>query len=114
MLDVGGAELEIAARHGVKMVYGTDLIGALHRHQLLEFEIRTRVLPAIEVIRQATLYAAELFNMVGRIGEIAVGAEADLIAVNGDPVDDISVLGGNGERIDLVIGRGRIGKLALE
>jgi imidazolonepropionase-like amidohydrolase len=114
VLDVGGAELEIAARHGVKMVYGTDLIGALHRHQLLEFEIRTRVLPAIEVIRQATLYAAELFNMVGRIGEIAVGAEADLIAVNGDPVDDISVLGGNGERIDLVIGRGRIGKLALE
>lgn len=113
VLDVGEAELEVAASHGVKMVYGTDLIGALHRHQLLEFAIRTRVLPALEVIRQATLYAAELFNMVGRIGEIAVGAEADLIAVNGDPTQDISLLGGEGEKIELVITRGRVAKLAF-
>jgi imidazolonepropionase-like amidohydrolase len=113
VLDVGGAELEVAARHGVKMVYGTDLIGALHRHQLLEFEIRARVLPALEVIRQATLYAAELFNMVGQIGEIAVGAEADLIAVNGDPTQDISLLGGEGEWIELVVARGRVARLAL-
>jgi len=113
VLDVGGSELEVAARHGVKMVYGTDLIGALHRHQLLEFDIRARVLPAIEVIRQATLYAAELFNLVGRIGEISVGAEADLIAVNGDPTRDISLLGGEGERIEMVIGRGRVSKLTF-
>ncbi|TGP84363.1 amidohydrolase family protein, partial [Mesorhizobium sp. M8A.F.Ca.ET.218.01.1.1] len=62
VLDVGSRSLEIAQRRGVKMVYGTDLIGPLHRHQSLEFSIRSEVLPAIDVIRSATSTAAELFN----------------------------------------------------
>ena len=90
VLDVGSAQLEVAQRHGVKMVYGTDLIGPLHRS--LEFKIRGEVLPAIEVIRSATSYAAELFNMVGDIGTVSVGARADLIAVDGNPLQDLGLL----------------------
>ena len=92
VLDVGSTQLEVAQRHGVRMVYGTDLIGPLHRHQSMEFRIRGEVLPAIEVIRSATSYAAELFNMVGEIGTVAVGARADLIAVDGDPLRDLGLL----------------------
>lgn len=92
VLDVGSTQLEVAQRHGVKMVYGTDLIGPLHRHQSMEFRIRGEVLPAIEVIRSATSYAAELFNMVGEIGTVSVGARADLIALDGDPLRDLGLL----------------------
>jgi imidazolonepropionase-like amidohydrolase len=110
VLDVGPAELEVAARHGVRMVYGTDLIGPLHRHQSLEFAIRARVLPVIEVIRQATLHAAELFNLTGQIGEVAVGAEADLIVVQGDPLADLSLLQGQGQHLPLILRAGAIVK----
>ena len=92
VLDAGMAALELAHRRGVKMVYGTDLLGSMHRHQLLEFSIRTEVQPTIDVIRAATVNAAELFGMAGEIGVVAAGARADLLVVDGNPLDDVSVL----------------------
>ncbi|QDC03275.1 amidohydrolase family protein [Mesorhizobium sp. 8] len=92
VLDAGSRQLEIAARHQVPIVYGTDLIGPLHRHQSLEFRIRREVLPAAEVIRHATSNAAELFNMNDRIGHVREGYVADLIALDGNPLEDIEVL----------------------
>lgn len=113
VLDVGSRALEIAARHKVKMVYGTDVIGTLHPHQSLEFEIRANVLPAIEVIRAATCYAAELFRMQGEIGIVAPNARADLIAVNGNPMERIDILGGQGESLDLILKDGAVYKNAV-
>ena len=75
-----------------KTVYGTDLLGSMHPHQLLEFTIRTEVQPTIDVIRAATVNAAELFGMAGEIGVVAAGARADLLVVDGNPLDDVSVL----------------------
>jgi len=90
--DNGLRALEIAARGGVKLAYGTDLLGPMHRHQLREFAIRSAVQPAIEVIRSATTYAAELFRETGRTGIIAPGARADLLVVEGDPLKDLACL----------------------
>ncbi|CAN7249460.1 amidohydrolase family protein [Rhizobium sp. LjRoot30] len=92
VLDVGSMQLEVAQRHGVKMVYGTDLIGPIHRHQSMEFKIRGEVLPAIEVIRSATSYAAELFQMEDQIGKVKTGLRADLLVVDGNPLDDLNAL----------------------
>lgn len=92
VLDVGSTQLEVAQRHGVKMVYGTDLIGPIHRHQSMEFKIRGEVLPAIEVIRSATSYAAELFHMEDQIGKVKTGLRADLLVVDGNPLDDLNAL----------------------
>lgn len=92
VLDIGSTQLEVAQRHGVKMVYGTDLIGPIHRHQSMEFKIRGEVLPAIEVIRSATSYAAELFQMEDQIGKVKTGLRADLLVVDGNPLDDLSAL----------------------
>jgi imidazolonepropionase-like amidohydrolase len=92
VLDVGSKSLEVAQRRAVKMVYGTDLIGPLHRHQSLEFSIRGEVLPAIDVIRSATSTAAELFNMTAEIGRVAVGLRADLLVIDANPLDDLSLL----------------------
>ncbi len=81
-----------AHSRGVKMVFGTDLLGPMHRHQLLEFKIRSEFQTPAELIRSATLTAAELFQMQGDIGEIVTGARADLIAIDGDPLSDITLL----------------------
>ena len=90
--DKGLAALEMAAKAGVKLAYGTDLLGAMHRYQLEEFALRAQVQPNLEVIRSATLCAARLLRAEGRLRVVAPGAYADLIAVNGNPLEDIRVL----------------------
>ena len=101
--DAGLGSLEILARAGVRMALGTDLLGAMHRRQSDEFVIRRQVLPAAEVLRSATSVAASLLNQDGALGVVAPGALADLILVDGDPITDIGVLTGQGERIPFVM-----------
>ncbi|UOZ07164.1 amidohydrolase family protein [Amycolatopsis sp. WQ 127309] len=92
VLDAGLAALDRAARGGVKLVYGTDLLGGMHRHQNHEFRLRAEVQSPLEVIRAATSTAADLLNLTGEIGTLAIGAHADLVVVDGDPLADIGVL----------------------
>jgi imidazolonepropionase-like amidohydrolase len=105
--------LEILHSAGVKMAYGSDLLGEMHRRQSEEFTIRSRVLPAQEVIASATGVAAEVLGMEGRLGTIAPGAYADLIVVDGNPLEDLGVLGGQGERIPAIMQGGRFVKNRL-
>ncbi|MBY0337417.1 MAG: amidohydrolase family protein [Acetobacteraceae bacterium] len=106
----GLESLEVMHRAGLPMAFGTDLLGPMHRRQSEEFVIRGRVLPAIEVIRSATTVAAALLRMEGRIGCVAEGAYADLIVVEGDPLADLSVLSGQGERLSHIMQGGRFFK----
>ena len=92
VLGAGLAALERAARGGVKLVYGTDLPGGMHRHQNHEFRLRAEVQSPLEVIRSATSTAADLLNLTGEIGTLAVGAHADLVVADGDPLADVGVL----------------------
>ena len=105
--DAGVASLEILRSAGVKTGFGTDLLGAMHDDQLTEFEIRARALPSVEILRQATSVNAELLGRSGELGTVAAGALADLIVVDGDPIADLGVLSGQGERISLVMKGGR-------
>lgn len=114
--DVRGAglgSLAIFKEAGVRMAYGTDLLGDMQRHQSREFEIRARVLKPIEIIASATTVGAELCGYKDSLGVVKAGAIADLIAIDGNPLKDIKVLGGQGERIPLVMKDGRIFKNAL-
>lgn len=106
--------LEILQDAGVTMAFGTDLLGELHKYQSDEFTIRAEVLPPLEVIRSATSYAAELLRMTGKVGSLEVGAFADLIVVDGDPLQDISLLGGQGDNLPLIVRAGRVVKDSLE
>lgn len=92
VLSHGVNALELAVRSGVPLVYGTDSLGRTHPHQLREFAIRGEVQKPIDVIRSATIVAARLFNMQGQIGVIAAGADADLLVVAGNPLEDLGVL----------------------
>jgi imidazolonepropionase-like amidohydrolase len=99
----GLESLEIMRKAGVTMAYGSDLLGEMHRHQSEEFVIRGRVLPAHEVIRSATADAAELVGMSGEIGTVAPGAFADLIAVDGNPLADLSLLTEQGRHMPFIM-----------
>ena len=98
--------LAMLHRRGVKMGLGTDLLGDMHQFQSDELTIRAEIVGAFEVIRQATAIGAEIVNMKGRLGVVAAGAFADLLVVDGDPLKDIRVLTGQGERIAGVMKNG--------
>jgi imidazolonepropionase-like amidohydrolase len=90
-----GVSLQKAVKAGVKIVFGTDMGGILWSEPMAqEFPRMTELgMSTLEVIRSATSRAAEMLNMTGEIGVVAPGAYADIIAVNGDPLRDINVLG---------------------
>ena len=102
----GMASLELFRDAGVRIAFGTDLLGELHARQSEEFLIRSRVFPAIEILRQATLVGAELLNLQGRLGVVAAGAVADLLVVDGDPIAEIAVLTRQGRHLDAILKAG--------
>jgi len=92
VLDAGSKALELAHRRGVKIAYGTDLLGSMHKYQLQEFAIRGEIQKPADIIRAATCNAAELFNEVGDVGVVATGARADFLVIDGNPLDDIGLM----------------------
>lgn len=111
--DQGLQSLEIARAAGVKIGFGTDLLGDLHRYESDEFTIRGEVLPAVEVLRSATSDNAELLNRTGELGVVATGAMADLLVVDGNPLQDLSVLTGQGENLRVIMKGGTLYKNEL-
>jgi imidazolonepropionase-like amidohydrolase len=103
----GLRSLAIFKEAGVKMGFGTDLLGPSQRLQSEEFRIRADVLSPREVIESATTIGAEVLGMTGRLGCIAPGAFADLLVVDGDPLRDVACLLGQGDRIPLVMKGGK-------
>ena len=92
VLDAGLASLEIAREAGVRIGFGTDLLGETHDQQSREFAIRARALPPLEILRSATLVNAELLGRPGELGVVAPGALADLLLVDGNPLADVAPL----------------------
>jgi imidazolonepropionase-like amidohydrolase len=78
----------------LKIVFGTDAVAGSHgrNFQELEYRVVTGGQKAIDAITSATSLAAESLGLGDRIGTIAAGYEADLIAVDGDPLRDINAL----------------------
>ncbi len=97
-----------AVKAGVKIAFGTDAGGfAWTENQAKEFSYMVKWgMSPMQAIKSATTVAAELLDMRGLIGEITPGAFADIVAVKGNPLDDISVL----EHVSFVMKDGRVYK----
>ena len=106
VLHAGLSALELAYRGGVPLVYGTDLLGGMHRHQNEEFRIRAEVVSALDVIRSATVTAARLLGAEGELGTLAPGARADLVVLDGDPLADVGLLADPAGHMPLVVQAG--------
>ena len=90
-----GVSFNKALKAGVKIVFGTDMGGipwteamAQEFPRMAEFGMAP-----MDIIKSATSRAADMLDMTGQIGVVAPGAYADIVAVNGDPLRDINVLG---------------------
>jgi imidazolonepropionase-like amidohydrolase len=107
------AGLEKMRKAGVKVGYGTDLLGVTYVQECREFTIRRAVFTPLELLRQATSVNAELMMMEGKLGCVAPGAYADLLVVDGDPLADIGLLASDGKRLSVIVRAGEVVKSAL-
>ncbi|MDP3857917.1 MAG: amidohydrolase family protein [Stagnimonas sp.] len=82
-----------AWKAGVKIAFGTDAGVFPHGDNAREFAYMVEAgMPPLEAIRSATLNAAQLLDQAGSLGSLEAGYSADLVAVDGDPLADISRL----------------------
>jgi imidazolonepropionase-like amidohydrolase len=114
VLYAGVGAIEKALRAGVKVGFGTDLLGETHPAQSKEFALRAQIQGNADILRSATVTNADLLQQSGRLGVLETGAFADLLLVNGDPLKDLSALSGQGEYLDLIVRGGEIFKNALQ
>ncbi len=103
-MDTGIAAFRKAVERGVRVTYGTD--SGVYPHELVAKQfawyVRCGMTP-LAAIRSATVVAAECLGWTDRVGTLAPGRFADLVAVDGDPLADITVL----ERPVVVVKGGR-------
>ena len=108
LLRKGLEAIEHCKAVGVKLGFGTDLFGPMLQYELHEFRLRSEVDTPFEVLHSATAVNAALVQRPGDLGCVRVGATADLIAVDGNPLEDLSVFWGATNRISLVMKEGEM------
>ena len=109
-IGITGQSLVKAYPAGVKIAFGTDAGVSKHGRNADEFELMVKYgMPPVETLKAATINAAELLGLSSEVGTIEAGKSADLIAVAGDPLADVTVL----KKVDFVMARGEVVKSAL-
>ena len=107
--DAIKAALGRSYRAGVKISFGTDMGVGPHGENAREFALMVEAgMTPAAAIKAATVTAAELLNLSDTVGTIATGKSADLIAVAGDPLSDVTEL----ERVKFVMAAGSLAKVA--
>ena len=104
------SSLDKMRKAGVKVGYGTDLLGTTYVQQCREFTLRSEVFTPLELLRQATSVNAELMMMEGKLGCVAPGAYADLLVVDGDPLKDIGLVAADGKKLTTIVRAGEVVK----
>jgi imidazolonepropionase-like amidohydrolase len=102
--------LENMRRAGCKIGFGSDLLADRYIDQGTEFTLRREVFDNWEILHQATAASAEALCLEDRIGRVAPGLVADLLVVDGNPLEDIGILAANGARLTHIMQAGRFHK----
>jgi imidazolonepropionase-like amidohydrolase len=105
----GLESLAVARAAGLKICSGSDVLASMQPFKSMELGLKAQVLGAHEAILSATRTNAELFGMAADIGTVEEGKLADLIVVDGNPLDDIGVLQ-DADRVVLVMRGGEVVK----
>jgi imidazolonepropionase-like amidohydrolase len=92
-ISITGQSLEKAFARGVKIAFGTDAGVSKHGRNADEFELMVKHgMPPAAAIKAATVNAADLLGITALAGSLEPGKRADVIAVRGDPLSDVTVL----------------------
>ena len=108
--------MALIRKHNLKMGFGTDFVFGSYTRVGEEFSARKRYFTPAEIMRQATSESAEIIRMAGkliryeRFGEIREGWLADLVLIEGDPFNDISILENAADSLAVIMKAGRIVK----
>lgn len=112
----------LAKKYNLKIVFGTDVVvnPKAAADQNREFVERAKWFTPAEILTQATANSGELLQLSGGrspypgvIGKIEEGAFADILLINGNPLDDISILAKPHENLDLIMKDGKVYKNTL-
>ncbi len=114
IVDAGLGAVEISKNAGVKIGFGTDLLGPCHHYQANEFGLAAQVLGNHGALKASLETNAEIMYLQDEIGKVQAGFKADLIVVQGNPLDDISCLENDGAKIPFVMRDGIVFKDRLD
>jgi imidazolonepropionase-like amidohydrolase len=105
VIPIAHKNVSHAFQSGVKVAFGTD--AGVYPHGLNGHEFAKLVemgLPSLQAIQAATINAADLLGWADRVGTIEPGKWADIVAVDGDPLKDVTTL----ERVKFVMKGGKV------
>jgi imidazolonepropionase-like amidohydrolase len=114
--------MKLVKKHKAKVLFGSDMVGSLElkKMQSTEFTNRTKWFSNSEILKQATSVNAEVLALSGprnpypgKLGVIEEGALADILLVEGNPLEDISILTKPEENLVLIMKDGKIYKNEL-
>lgn len=110
VLEQGLQSLRLADEAGVTICHGSDLLGPLWAEQSKEFGIRAQALSATKILQGATVNAARMLKQENFLGQIKEGFAADVLVLNGNPLEDITILDEPEKNILAVLKNGRVYK----
>lgn len=125
VISWSGNMVRLAKKHKPKITFCVDAFGGDELFNALlatEFKGRAEHFSALEILRQATSVAAQLLEQSGkrhpyregRLGVIEEGAYADLLIVDGNPLDDIMLLAQRGSKLNVIMKDGTLVKNELD
>lgn len=116
-------QMKLAKKYKVKIGWGTDLFGSSkdYAKQSEEFEFRLKWFTPVEILKQATSVNAEIVALsgelnpytAGALGVVKPGAYADFLIVEGNPLQDIKLLGDPAKNLKLIMKDGKVYKNTL-
>lgn len=123
VIDASSDMTRLAKKHGVKVAFSTDSFGPAALAASLqnrEWEARAQRFSNAEVLQQATLISAELVELAGKrnpypgkLGVIEAGAMADILIVDGNPLEQIDLLAAPERNLVVIMKDGKIHKNML-
>lgn len=111
--EAGLESIRICREEGVKLGFGTDLLGDSFEHQSREFLIRSQVESPAQILHSATRINAEILRQTDQLGVIKTGAIADLLLLDRNPLEDLSVLQDQGQHMPVIVKDGNVIKNRL-
>jgi imidazolonepropionase-like amidohydrolase len=117
-------QMKLAKKYGLKVAFGTDMFGSRENYENTpkEFTCRAEYFTPLEILKQATSINAELLAMTGPrnpyqegpLGVIQEGAYADLLVIDGNPLEDISIMTDPEKNFRIIMKDGVIYKNTLD
>jgi imidazolonepropionase-like amidohydrolase len=114
VLSAGLKSLKTAADAGVTICYGSDLLGPLGLAQTGEFALRAQALSPLAVLQSATINPAKMVGQPELLGQIKEGFWADVLFLNRNPLEDVTVFDRPEECVLGVMKEGRVYKSRWE